>query len=327
MTPTNNAIHSLCQDSETRCECGQLIAKVRGQGLELKCKRCKTHCRHPFQSKDGARCQHESIHERRPRHRTISRASTPSQAFITDQRPLSPESCTITLLADGGSPKRFGQLGALVLASLPGDAGVGRKHDPGGDQSWLTKRLKSDCRSMNVAKGAGDHRETVGTPGNEPGIGSLPEVGKNVEPRTQAALSFGSTGSGRLVLCPVCLAAESDRRWVHGHTVPFTPEMAFLNQAWEAGPPTDLINKRFVPFIYADITEHVKFALGNRAWHFERCDAGGRNRSGVRPHRLFGQRTVQPSRRHSFWFRSGSSTCCTIRRSTISPTDRSSVVW
>ena len=27
--------------SEARCECGQLIAKVRGQGLELKCKRCK----------------------------------------------------------------------------------------------------------------------------------------------------------------------------------------------------------------------------------------------------------------------------------------------
>ena len=26
---------------ETRCECGQRIAKVRGQGLELKCKRCK----------------------------------------------------------------------------------------------------------------------------------------------------------------------------------------------------------------------------------------------------------------------------------------------
>jgi phage FluMu protein Com len=26
---------------ETRCECGQLIAKVSGQGLELKCKRCK----------------------------------------------------------------------------------------------------------------------------------------------------------------------------------------------------------------------------------------------------------------------------------------------
>jgi len=27
--------------SETRCACGQLIAKVVGGGLELKCKRCK----------------------------------------------------------------------------------------------------------------------------------------------------------------------------------------------------------------------------------------------------------------------------------------------
>ena len=27
--------------SEARCECGQLIAKIRGDNLELKCKRCK----------------------------------------------------------------------------------------------------------------------------------------------------------------------------------------------------------------------------------------------------------------------------------------------
>lgn len=53
MTPTNNAIHSLCQDSETRCECGQLIAKVRGQGLELKCKRCKRIVVIPFTSIEG----------------------------------------------------------------------------------------------------------------------------------------------------------------------------------------------------------------------------------------------------------------------------------
>lgn len=26
---------------ETRCECGQLIAKLRPEGVELKCKRCK----------------------------------------------------------------------------------------------------------------------------------------------------------------------------------------------------------------------------------------------------------------------------------------------
>lgn len=39
--------------SETRCECGQLIAKIRGQGLELKCKRCKRIVVIPFSSIEG----------------------------------------------------------------------------------------------------------------------------------------------------------------------------------------------------------------------------------------------------------------------------------
>ncbi|NGZ02897.1 MAG: hypothetical protein CV090_07600 [Nitrospira sp. WS238] len=42
-----------CQGSETRCECGQLIAKVGGQGLELKCKRCKRIVVIPFTSIEG----------------------------------------------------------------------------------------------------------------------------------------------------------------------------------------------------------------------------------------------------------------------------------
>lgn len=38
---------------ETRCECGQLIAKVCEQGLELKCKRCKRIVLIPFSSIEG----------------------------------------------------------------------------------------------------------------------------------------------------------------------------------------------------------------------------------------------------------------------------------
>jgi hypothetical protein len=38
---------------ETRCECGQLIAKVCGQGIELKCKRCKRIVVIPFSSIEG----------------------------------------------------------------------------------------------------------------------------------------------------------------------------------------------------------------------------------------------------------------------------------
>lgn len=40
-------------EKETRCECGQLIAKVRGHGLELKCKRCKRIVVIPFAAIEG----------------------------------------------------------------------------------------------------------------------------------------------------------------------------------------------------------------------------------------------------------------------------------
>ncbi len=39
--------------SETRCECGQLMAKVRDHGLELKCKRCKRVVLIPFSVIEG----------------------------------------------------------------------------------------------------------------------------------------------------------------------------------------------------------------------------------------------------------------------------------
>jgi len=42
-----------CQNGETRCECGQLIAKVVRSGLELKCKRCKRIVMIPFSSIQG----------------------------------------------------------------------------------------------------------------------------------------------------------------------------------------------------------------------------------------------------------------------------------
>jgi hypothetical protein len=42
-----------CQNGETRCECGQLIAKVVGGGLELKCKRCKRIVMIPFSAIQG----------------------------------------------------------------------------------------------------------------------------------------------------------------------------------------------------------------------------------------------------------------------------------
>jgi hypothetical protein len=41
------------EPAETRCECGQLIAKLHERGIELKCKRCKRIVLIPFSSIEG----------------------------------------------------------------------------------------------------------------------------------------------------------------------------------------------------------------------------------------------------------------------------------
>ena len=40
-------------ERETRCECGQLIAKLQQDGIELKCKRCKRIVMIPLASIEG----------------------------------------------------------------------------------------------------------------------------------------------------------------------------------------------------------------------------------------------------------------------------------
>ena len=53
MTSTTTTSNHPADCDETRCACGQLIAKVSGQGLELKCKRCKRIIVIPFSSIKG----------------------------------------------------------------------------------------------------------------------------------------------------------------------------------------------------------------------------------------------------------------------------------
>lgn len=53
MATTKASAPEQSHNQETRCECGQLIAKVRGRGIELKCKRCKRIVIIPFSSIEG----------------------------------------------------------------------------------------------------------------------------------------------------------------------------------------------------------------------------------------------------------------------------------
>ncbi len=52
---------------ETRCECGQLIAKLRRDGVELKCKRCKRIVLIPYTSTEEVELNIRSCTEKERR--------------------------------------------------------------------------------------------------------------------------------------------------------------------------------------------------------------------------------------------------------------------
>ena len=111
------------------------------------------------------------------------------------------------------------------------------------------------------------------TPSGEPGIGALPEVGKERRAPTQPALSFGSTGSGRLVYAKPFVAAP--KAIVGGYMdIQFRTEQKAAIENGYGGITNTFDQQRFVPFIYADITEHVKFASEIEIEHGIREEGG-----------------------------------------------------
>ena len=93
----------------------------------------------------------------------------------------------------------------------------------------------------------------------EPGLGPLPEVGRERRTEKQPALSFGSTGSGRLVYAKPFVAAP--KAIVGGYMdIQYRAQRQSSIDNGFGGATNGFDQQRFVPFIYADITEHVKMA-------------------------------------------------------------------
>ena len=96
-------------------------------------------------------------------------------------------------------------------------------------------------------------------PGTEPGVGPLPDVAKERRAEKQPALSFGSTGSGRLVYAKPFVAAP--KAIVGGYMdIQYRAQRKGSIENGYGGGTNGFDQQRFVPFIYADITEHVKMA-------------------------------------------------------------------
>src|SRR5213594_4534112 len=110
-------------------------------------------------------------------------------------------------------------------------------------------------------------------PSAEPGVGSLPEVGKERRREMQAPLSFGSTGSGRLVYAKPFVAAP--KAVVGGYMdIQYRSQRKGSIENGYGGITNNFDQQRFVPFIFADITEHVKFASEIEIEHGIREEGG-----------------------------------------------------
>lgn len=151
-------------------------------------------------------------------------------------------------------------LGALVIMSLPAMPVFAENMTPEEIKKLVDEAVEKRLQERERREGAVERREGTATPVAEPGIGSLPEVGK--ERRTDQAqpLSFGSSGSGRLIYAKPFVS--SPKAIVGGYMdIQYrTHRNSVLETGYGQGTTNGFDQQRFVPFIYADITEHVKFA-------------------------------------------------------------------
>ena len=150
-------------------------------------------------------------------------------------------------------------LGALVIAALPFTSVWAENMTPEDIKKLVDEAVNKRMQEHERREGVTERREGTAASQNEPGIGSLPEVGRERRTESQPALSFGSSGSGRLVYAKPFVSAP--KAIVGGYMdIQYRSHRKGVLEGYGNGTTNGFDQQRFVPFIYADITEHVKFA-------------------------------------------------------------------
>ncbi|WP_447974138.1 hypothetical protein [Nitrospira sp. Kam-Ns4a] len=153
-------------------------------------------------------------------------------------------------------------LGALVLCplmALPAAA-----EDKGLEER--IKQLEEALKKLEEREKMEREQVRPAEPVEQPGVGPLPEVGKDLRTEKQAPLSFSTTGSGRMVYAKPFVSAP--KAIVGGYMDFFYTNQRKApldNGAGSSNPgigrtSSSFDQQRFVPFIYADVTDHVKVA-------------------------------------------------------------------
>ncbi|MBI3356060.1 MAG: hypothetical protein HY038_04690, partial [Nitrospirae bacterium] len=166
-------------------------------------------------------------------------------------------------------------LGALVIASLPIMPVWAQNMTPEEIKKLVDEAVEKRLQEHERREGPRERREGMAGEAAEPGMGPLPEVGKERRTDQQPALSFGSSGSGRLVYAKPFVSAP--KAIVGGYMdIQYRSQRKASIEAGDGRPgiTNNFDQQRFVPFIYADVTEHVKFAAEIEIEHGIRESSG-----------------------------------------------------
>lgn len=150
-------------------------------------------------------------------------------------------------------------LGAFVIASLPVMPVWAENMTPEEIKKLVDEAVEKRLQERERREGSQERKEGAVEESSQPGMGPLPEVGKERRAEQQPHLSFGSAGSGRLVYAKPFISYP--KAIVGGYMdIQFRSQSKASIENGYGGTTNSFDQQRFVPFIYADITEHVKFA-------------------------------------------------------------------
>jgi hypothetical protein len=153
-------------------------------------------------------------------------------------------------------------LGALVIASLPVVPAMAADMTPEEIKKLVDEAVEKRLQEYERREGVMERKESAAPEGQNPvSVGPMTDIKVERPGEEKVPLSFGSTGSGRLVYAKPFVSFP--RAIVGGYMdIQFRSQQKASIDAGDGRPgiTNNFDQQRFVPFIYADVTEHIKFA-------------------------------------------------------------------
>src|SRR6185295_14236601 len=153
-------------------------------------------------------------------------------------------------------------LGALVIAAMPFTSVWAENMTPEDIKKLVDEAVNKRMQEYEQREGTMERRESAPPAGQYPTpVGPMSEVKVERPGEEKVPLSFGATGSGRLVYAKPFVTAP--KAIVGGYMdFQYRSQRQASIEAGDGRPgvTNNFDQQRFIPFIYADVTEHVKVA-------------------------------------------------------------------